>query len=133
MALIAIIQGSYFNALAAILPSSLEAPLQIFVSTSTSRTWAWFSLISSVSSIWWNPMFKQMSNGFMNHIKGFGDWYKLQFLLIVVRSLFYYTMGTSVFADPFSVVSQGAHVFILCFVTLVCKLYKCLCSSADSL
>jgi hypothetical protein len=93
------------------------------ISLATSDMWTRSSLLCSVAAIWWNPMFKQMKNGFMNHIKGFGDFYRLQFLLIVIRSLFYYTMGTGVFADPFSSATTGAHLFIFGFVTLVSKHY----------
>ena len=119
MALVAVAQHDHPEALGSLLRSSLDSPLEGAIQISTSRAWARCSLFCSVSSIWWNPMFKQMNSGFMNHIKGFGDWYKLQFLLVVIRSLFYYIMGTGVFADPFSAVSTGAHIFFPCFVTLV--------------
>lgn len=80
---------------------------------------AWVSLLCSITSIWWNPMFKQMNNGFMNHISGFGDWYKLQFLSIVVRGIFYSTTGTGVFADPFSSAALGANAIVIIFTIMV--------------
>jgi hypothetical protein len=122
MALVAIVQHDNPEALESFLHLPPIALLEPAIYTSTSRTWASSSLLCTVASFWWNPMFKQMNNGFMNHIKGFGDWYKLQFLLVVIRSLFYYIMGTGLFADPFSAVSTGAHIFFPCFVTLVCIL-----------
>jgi hypothetical protein len=122
MALVAVAQHENFGASRSYLQPSLIALLEHTIRISTSRTWACFSLLCTVSSCWWNPMFKQMNSGFMNHIKGFRDWYKLQFLLVVIRSLFYYIMGTGVFEDLFSAVSTGAHIVFLCFVTLVCRL-----------
>jgi hypothetical protein len=122
MALVAISQHNNPGAFENFLQLSPIALFEPAIHMSTSRTWAVSSLFCTVASFWWNPMFKQMNSGFMNHIKGFRDWYKLQFLLVVIRSLFYYIMGTGVFADPFSAVSTGAHIFSPCFVMLVCIL-----------
>lgn len=122
MAVVAVAQHDHTEVLESFLPPSLVSFLDDSIQISTSRAWARFSLFCTVSSIWWNPMFKEMNSGFMNHIKGFGDWYKLQFLLVVIRSLFYYIMGTGVFADTFSSASTGAHIFFPLFVTLVCTL-----------
>lgn len=122
MALVAIAQHNNHEALDSFLQPSLLALLDHAIHVSTSRAWAWSSLFCTIASCWWNPMFKQVNSGFMNHIKGFRDWYKFQFLLVVIRSLFYYIMGTGVFMDPFSAASTGAHTFFLCFVTLVCIL-----------
>jgi hypothetical protein len=119
MALVAVAQQNNPNAMENLLRPPLMSFLGKCIQISTSRTWARSVLWCSVCSIWWNPMFKQMNSGFMNHIKGFGDWYKLQFLLIVIRVLFYYIMGTGVFADSFSPASTGAHIFFPCFVILV--------------
>ena len=119
MALVAVAQHDNPNAMANILRPPLTSFLGKCIQISTSRTWARAGLWCSVCSIWWNPMFKQMNSGFMKHIRGFGDWYKLQFLLVVIRVLFYYIMGTGVFADSFSPASTGAHIFFPCFVILV--------------
>jgi hypothetical protein len=83
---------------------------------------AWISLLCSIVSIWWNPMFKQMNKGFVSHISGFGDWYKLQFLSIVARTIFYKTIGTGVFADTFSPATLGANTFMIIFTSLVGQL-----------
>ena len=101
------------------LPPSVLALLETTIYVSTSRAWAWYTLICTIISAWWNPMFKQVNNGFMKHIKGLGDWYRFQFLILVVRSLFYYITGTSTLADLFSPVSTGAHLVSAGFNTLV--------------
>lgn len=74
---------------------------------------------SSLASLWWNPKFKHLNNGFMNHIKGFGDWYKYQATLLLVRAIYYYMMKTSVIAGPLDPATLGAHLFGLGFVTYV--------------
>jgi hypothetical protein len=74
---------------------------------------------SSLASLWWNPKFKQLNNGFMNHIKGFGEWYKYQATLLLVRTIYYYMMRTSILADPLAPATLGAHIFGLGFVTYV--------------
>ena len=107
-----------------VMPDSLDSiPALMFVeaiiSVSTSVTWARSSLLCSIAAMWWNPMFKQMNNGFMNHIKGFGDWYKFQMLMIVSRSIFYYISGTGILADPYAAANVGAHLFSLGFITVV--------------
>jgi hypothetical protein len=73
---------------------------------------AWVSLFCSFASIWWNPRFKQMNKGFMSHISGFGNWYKLQTLSIAVRWIFHNTIGTGIFTDPFSSATLGANGFL---------------------
>jgi len=93
--------------------------LEAIISVSTSITWARSSLFCSIATMWWNPMFKQMNNGFMNHIKGFGDWYKFQMLMVVSRSIFYYISRTGILADPFAAANVSAHLFSLGFITLV--------------
>jgi hypothetical protein len=75
------------------------------------------SLLCSAASVWWNPKFKQMKNGFMTHIQGFGDWYKYQALLFAIRGLSYFIVGTGVLADPYASSTVTAHAFILGFVT----------------
>lgn len=74
---------------------------------------------SSLASLWWNPKFKQLNDGFMNHIKGFGEWYKYQATLLLVRTIYYYMMRTSILADPLAPATLGAHIFGLGFVTYV--------------
>ena len=77
------------------------------------------SLVFSIASIWWNPMFHQMNTGFMNHITGFRNWYKLQLLSVIVRGLLFQTMGTGVLSDPHSPVVIGAHMVTFAFILLV--------------
>jgi hypothetical protein len=89
------------------------------IDISTSSGLARPSLICSSVSIWWNPMFEQMNKGFMNHIKGFDDWYKYQGILLLARGLFLYIMGTGVLADPSSAATRGAHLFMLGFTGFV--------------
>ena len=119
MALVAIAQHDNHETLERLFPPSVLALLDPAIHISTSRAWACYSLFCTTACFWWNPMFRQMNSGFMNHIKGFRDWYKFQFLLVVVRSLFYYIMGTGIFMDPFSAAATGAHIFFPCFVILV--------------
>ncbi|TAQ85072.1 hypothetical protein B7494_g6591 [Chlorociboria aeruginascens] len=85
----------------------------------TPGTWGRWSLICSIVSVWWNPKFKQMNNGFMNHIVGFGDWYKYQIILLVTRGLFYNIVGTGVLASPFSAATRAAHIFMFMFTMIV--------------
>jgi hypothetical protein len=74
------------------------------------------SLLCSAASVWWNPKFKQMKNGFMNHIQGFGDWYKYQALLFAIRGLSYFIVGNGVLADPYASSTVTVHAFIFGFV-----------------
>lgn len=64
-------------------------------------------------------MFKQMNKGFMNHIKGFDEWYKYQGILLITRTMFFWLMGTGVFIDASSNESIGAHAFMLAFLISV--------------
>jgi hypothetical protein len=112
-------------------PAMLDYPLPTFLSTllstlseitapiPTSSTLGRWSLICSAASFWWNPKFRYLNKGFMNHIKGFGDWYKYQVLLLVVRGLFYFSMGTGILADRYAAPTGTAHVFIFGFITYV--------------
>jgi hypothetical protein len=102
-----------------LVPSSAMAFLKPITAISTSSSWARTSLYCSISSFWWNPMFNQMNKGFMNHINGFGDWYKFQVIMIISRSIFYYISGTGILADPFAQPSIGAHLFVFAFITIV--------------
>lgn len=114
-----------------IYPAMLDYPLPTFISTPlttlseittsipiSSNLGRW-SLVCSAASFWWNPKFKYLNKGFMNHIKGFGDWYKYQVLLLVVRGLCYFSMGTGILADPSATPTRTAHVFIFGFITYV--------------
>lgn len=87
---------------------------------------------SSLASLWWNPKFKQLNNGFMNHIKGFSEWYKYQATLLLVRSLYYYLMKSTILTDPLAPATLGAHIFGLGFVTYVSGL-PCLRCITDGL
>lgn len=98
--------------------SSLLALLTHLISHPTSRSAARFNLVCSVASIWWNPMFKSSVNS-LKHVKGFGEWYRSQALLLVTRSLFYFMMGSSVLSNQPSTVILAMHFFMFCFVTLV--------------
>jgi len=90
-----------------------------FINFSTSNAWIRSTLFCSIISIWWNPMFSQMSTGFVNHITGFTEWYKLQMLMVISRSLFYFVSGTGVLADAFSRPNIGAHAIMSAFMLLV--------------
>ena len=90
-----------------------------FISLSTSGVWAKGSFSCSILSLWWNPKFRQMNNGFMNHIKGFGDWYKYQVIMLVSRGLFYYLMDREVLANPLSAATAAAHSFMFGFTIFV--------------
>lgn len=93
--------------------------LDYLTTLSTSQNWIQSSLYCSIFSLWWNPMFKQMNKGFMNHINGFGEWYKIQVLMIISRSLFYYISGTGVLSDPFSQPTIGAHIVMFIYILFV--------------
>lgn len=75
------------------------------------------SLICSFLSIWWNPKFKQLKNGFINHIRGYRDWYKYQTLLLAIRCLGFYFMGNGLVTAQYAVSSITAHAFVFGFVT----------------
>ncbi|KAH8821226.1 Ima1 N-terminal domain-containing protein [Xylogone sp. PMI_703] len=77
------------------------------------------SLLCSICAIWWNPMFKQMNKGFVNHVKGFDDWYKYQSILLIARAMFFWLMGTGIFIDASSNESVGAHAFMLGFLIFI--------------
>ena len=85
----------------------------------TSHRWTWTSLILSILSVWWNPMFRQMNRGFMNHITGVSDWYKYQTILLVYRGFFYASMGDGFLADPSEPQTLAAHLFTFGFVIYV--------------
>ncbi|KUJ12100.1 uncharacterized protein LY89DRAFT_221917 [Mollisia scopiformis] len=92
---------------------------QPLITAATSEAWARYSFRCTLFSIWWNPKFKELNNGFMNHITGFADWYKLQLLHIVIRSLFFYTMGSGVFSSLASPATAGAHAVVPIFVLIL--------------
>lgn len=85
----------------------------------TSDSWAKWSLICSITAVWWNPMFKQVNSGFMRHITGFSDWYKYQGILLVTRGLFYSVLGKGVMADGSSAAARTANTFLFGFVSIV--------------
>lgn len=90
-----------------------------FVSSMTTTTWAEWILFCSVSSAWWNPKFKEMNNGFSNHIIGFGEWYKYQVVILVSRILFYYTVGIGVLKSSSSSATAATHLVMLVFSYIV--------------
>jgi hypothetical protein len=92
---------------------------QPLITLATSKTWARYSLHCSLFSVWWNPKYKEAHKGFMNHVSGYADWYKLQLLHIVIRLFFYYTMGSGVFSDLHAPATAGAHLMVPIFVALV--------------
>ena len=113
-------QHNYQTVIDALAPSTaLTIILWLSENSTALSTWGFRS---SLASLWWNPKFKHLNNGFMNHIKGFGEWYKYQATLLLVRTLYYYMMKTSVLADPLAPATLGAHIFGLGFVTYVSKL-----------
>lgn len=93
--------------------------LEYLITLCTSQSWTRNSLYCSIFSLWWNPMFKQMNKGFMNHINGFGEWYRIQVLMIISRCIFYYISGTGVLSDPFSPPTIGAHIVMLIYISFV--------------
>ncbi|CZR59597.1 uncharacterized protein PAC_09491 [Phialocephala subalpina] len=92
---------------------------QPLITLATSKTWARYSLHCSLFSVWWNPKYKEAHKGFMNHVSGYADWYKLQLLHIVIRLFFYYTMGSGVFSDLHAPATAGAHLMVPIFVALL--------------
>lgn len=96
---------------------SLTFFFPVYMVTLPTYSLARSSLICSAASVWWNPKFKQMKDGFMNHIQGFGDWYKYQGLLLAIRGLTYFLVGTGVLANPYASSTISAHTVIFVFVT----------------
>jgi len=82
---------------------------------------AYYGLWCAVFSLWWSPKFKDMHRGFMNQVAGFGDWYKNQFSLLAIRTLFYFAMARDHLAHDFGEATQAAHGFIFVFTIAVSK------------
>lgn len=89
------------------------------VNLATSEVWARNSLRCSLAAMWWNPRFKELNNGFMKHVTGFAEWYKVQLTHIAIRLLFYYITGTSVLSDLYSEPSLAAHTVSLLLISIV--------------
>jgi len=103
-------------------PTALTPLIRPIVSLATSHTWAWRTLQISFLAFPWNPKIKEAMAGgarLHTHIKGYRHWYKLQLIMLATRSLIYYMMGKSVFADPFSPAVIGAHLLSFGFNILV--------------
>jgi hypothetical protein len=85
----------------------------------TLRNLAEWSLLLSFISIWWNPKFKEGYRGYHRHIKGFQDWYKYQFLLLITRVAFWAMMKYELLdrVDPSA--TFGVHIFMLGFTVSV--------------
>ncbi|RDL37787.1 uncharacterized protein BP5553_05220 [Venustampulla echinocandica] len=115
IALLAAAQLSPLPALKPYLQPTLLSLFGALISAATSSPWAWWSLCCTISSLWWNPKFKEANRGFMNHINGFANWYKFQGIMVVTRSLTYHIMGTGVLADPNSEATIAAHIVSLGF------------------
>ncbi len=86
----------------------------------TSRHLAKWSFLLSLTSLWWNPKFKEGYRGYHRHIEGFYDWYKYQALLLTARGLFWLMINNGLFdrVDPSAAV--GVHMFMLGFTITVC-------------
>jgi hypothetical protein len=123
--LIVAAQHNYQTIFDALVPPTVLTVIPLLSENSTVLS-SW-GFRSSLASLWWNPKFKQLNNGFMNHIKGFGEWYKYQATLLLVRAIYYYMMKTGILADPLAPATLGAHLFGLGFVTYVSILpyYQC--------
>jgi hypothetical protein len=124
--LIVAVQHNYRTIFGALVPPNVLTILPRLSEASIAlSTWGFRS---SLASLWWNPKFKHLNNGFMNHIRGFGEWYKYQATLLLIRAIYYYMMRTSVLSDPIAPATLGAHLFGLGFVTYVSLLSyaKCL-------
>jgi hypothetical protein len=124
IALAAIADHHYMTAPHPSLPASVSALLSTLSEASSllppgSVLGRW-GLICSVASLWWNPKFKHWNRGFSSHIKGFGDWYKHQFILFVVRGLFYFIMRDSDFAGTSMYFSEQP----FSYSALIRKLYS---------
>jgi hypothetical protein len=103
--------------------------MMVRLATESSDVLLSWSFQCTLSSIWWNPKFKHFNNGFMNHIRGFGEWYKYQAILLLVRGLYYYMIRTTALRDPLSPATLGAHLFGFGFVTHVSRspYLQCIC------
>jgi hypothetical protein len=110
--------SSYLDTIAPGMAAWLEAVSAV----ATSTFWARNSVWCSVLALWWNPMFSQMTKGFVNHIVGFGEWYKLQILMIISRTIFYTTIqigGSGILADPKGIPTIGAHTVMFLYILFV--------------
>ncbi|EKD13821.1 hypothetical protein MBM_08022 [Drepanopeziza brunnea f. sp. 'multigermtubi' MB_m1] len=100
-------------------PGSFPVWIKALLGFINSDTWAWRSLQCTYASIWWCPRAKELERGFTKHITGFRQWYKIQLSLVISRSIFYYIMGSGVFADPFSRATLGAHAAMFVMTTMI--------------
>lgn len=100
-------------------PGPIPVGIKLLLGLINSNIWAWRSLQCTYASVWWCPRFKEAERGFMKHITGFRHWYKLQLFAVVIRSIFYYNMGTGKLADPLSRATLGAHAAMAVMATLV--------------
>lgn len=71
--------------------------LQPIFMVTTSRTWAFRTLLCSILSIWWFPKPKNCKKDFTKRITGIKTWYFLQFLTICLRIFFHYVISLEVF------------------------------------
>jgi hypothetical protein len=115
---------SSFSAFILILLSTVSAASPYLPAGKRLALWG---LWCSALALWWTPKFKNLNNGFMNQVTGYGDWYKHQFILFVVRCLFYFVMKKEHFADDFPAPTTAAHGFIFAFLALVSRL-QLICS-----
>ena len=104
------------------LPSSLEMVLR-FVTVVTSfcntTTWARFSMIGSMASIWWNPYLDPARKASKKRLKGFDIWYTHQVLMIVLRIIFYYAIRKNAAAEPMAPKILAAHVVAMAVFSYV--------------
>lgn len=99
--------------------STLWTVAATLTETCMSDRWVQAGLFCSTVSIWWNPMFYQMRTGFVNHIAGFGNWYKFQVLMIMTRCIFYFVIRSNVLAQSEVGAEMAAHMVMLVFILLV--------------
>lgn len=78
-----------------------------------------WSFILTISSLWWNPFFRNMIRGFDTHIHGFVEWYCYQVILLVTRVVFWYALGNGVLSGVDGPATIGAHCFMLGFTIFV--------------
>lgn len=95
-----------------------ESPLLKYaISLPVLKQWAYYGLIASFLSIWWNPKFRDIERGVPKHITGFSNWYTQAVVLFAIRVFIFYVTGTTAMADPNASVTMACHGFAIVFIT----------------
>lgn len=73
-----------------------------------------------VLSIWWNPRFKEKLDRGSGRILGLTEYYKLQFIFLVLRFGSYLALARWPLYDLDAGTRRGMHFFLVIFALIVC-------------